>query len=94
MVGSHFVKVSCIPYTSEAVKPKRPSLMSIATGGASISDLIFETQSLQSRMTEFYVDRDLWIDEFKNCLYTVIDLDVAPDIIFGVDTNKEGVPVE
>ena len=94
MVGSHLVKVSCIPYTSEAVKPKKPSLMSIATGGASLTDLISETQEHESRKTVFFMERDVWLNEFKNCLYTVIDIGVTPEIIFGVDTNSGGVPNE
>ncbi|MBD3195203.1 MAG: hypothetical protein GF317_09120 [Candidatus Lokiarchaeota archaeon] len=90
MVGATKVKVMCIPYTTDKIKAKRPSMFDIARGGAGIQDLIQKTEEQKSRFTIFYIERDTWINEFGNALYSVIDVDITPTLIFGKDTNKKG----
>jgi len=79
MIGKELVKITCIPYTSDKVRVKPPSIFDIATGGATIQDLVRKTEETKSRLTVFYVDNKTWLKEFKNKLYTSINFDVEPE---------------
>ena len=82
MINSHLVKISCIPYTTSQVKQKKPSIFEIAKGGASVQDLIRESEDAKLRLTVFYLNRDVWINEFKNRLYSVIEVDINVDVLY------------
>jgi len=71
------MEVYCIPFTSEQVKMKKPSLFDIASGGAGLEQLMRDAQQLKTNITTFYVPLDLWLSEFKNKLLTKIELDVS-----------------
>ena len=89
MVGNEIVKLKCIPYTTEKVKIKKPSLMEIATGGASLQDLVSQTEETKTRLTVFYVSNETWVKEFKNKLYTSINVDVAVETFLDERMVKE-----
>lgn len=75
-VGSNTVKVTCIPYTTNEVKKKRPTLMQIASGGADIQELIQQTQELQSQKTVFFCTIEEWRTIFKNRILSNIKVNI------------------
>lgn len=80
-VGADTVKVTCIPYTTDAVKKKRPSLMDIASGGAGIQELIQQTQEFQSQKSCFFCTIDEWRRLFKNRILSSIKVNIEIDQI-------------
>jgi len=82
MVSGNLVKITCIPYTTDQVKQKRPSLIDIAKGNAGVLELMQQAEATKSRLTVFYLDRDTWINDFKNRLYSVIEIDLNVSTLF------------
>ena len=80
-VGAKTVKVYCIPFTTVGVKEKTPSLMSIAMGGAGITDIMQEAEAKKTQITILYMDLDTWRTEFKNRLFSKISIDVKLEIL-------------
>jgi hypothetical protein len=72
------MEVYCIPFTTENVKIKKPSLMSIAMGeGLDMQQLMGEAQAMKKHVTIFYVTLETWLNEFKNKLLTKIELEIS-----------------
>lgn len=78
-VEAGVVKLTCIPYTSEAVREKKKSLISMASSGFNVADMVKEVQGHQQKKHVFFVDRDVWRSEFKNRLYSTIKVNMVFD---------------
>jgi len=83
MVNAKLVKITCIPYTTEQVQEKKPSIFDIAKGGAGVMELMQQAEATRSKLTVFFLDRETWINEFKNRLYSVIEVDINIGTLFG-----------
>jgi len=70
------VKIICIPFTTEQVKLKKPSLMQLASGGGGIQEIIQQAQDMQKHKTTFIVSLDEWLHEYKNKILTKIEIDI------------------
>jgi len=66
------LKISCIPFTNEKIKVKKPSLFDLASGGAGVQEILKEAESQQKQITVFYCSLEEWINNFKNRLLTKI----------------------
>lgn len=102
IVGSEFVKpgiqkdqldavfkITCIPFTTEQVKLKKPSLLDMAMGGGgTIQELMQQAESHKTNQTIFYITLEEWLDIFRNKLLTKIEVDVKP-VLFHEGKYKE-----
>jgi len=80
-VGAKTVKVYCIPFTTKGVKEKTPSLLSIASGGAGIQEIMQEAEAKKTQIKVLFMDLDTWRQEFKNRLFSKISIEVKLEIL-------------
>ena len=77
------VKLTCIPFTSEKVKMKKPSMFDIAKSGAGVMEIMREAEASKTRLTILYTTLGEYDKEFHHKLLTKITMDVSAEEFYG-----------
>lgn len=78
-IANKIVKLTCIPYTTQVVREKHKSFISMATSGLNVKDMVQEIQGHQQQKHIIYVSQDIWRHELKNRLYSTIKVNIELD---------------
>lgn len=81
VASRNMMKLVCIPFTTEVVKEKKPSLMKLAMAGDGIQDIMRKTQESQQPKSIFFVPMDEWLSYFKNRLLSRIIVDINVEMV-------------
>lgn len=83
------VELIFIPFTTEKIKVKRPSLMDMALGGGiNIEDIVKQAKGMESHLTIMYVSLEEYLTTFQNKILTKCELELTP-ILFHDALYKE-----
>lgn len=72
-LSCNMVELTCLPY--EHVKIKKPKFMDMV--GGDLDSLMSSVQGMQVFETKIYMPLNVWLSDFKNELFSNIEVDVS-----------------
>jgi hypothetical protein len=83
------VELAFIPFTSEKMKLKRPSLMDMALGGGiDIQEIVKQAKGMESHLTIIYVSLEEYLETFKNKILTKCEIEITPNLFHDGKINR------
>ena len=77
IVQNKMVELTLIPYTSQEVRQKHQSFLTMATKGLNVKDMVEEIQGHRQQISTLFISEDEWLNTFKNKIYSTIKVDMS-----------------